>query len=79
MIYIPGPYAASRTAQVLAPDGMVLGLTIDDGTMFNRLLDEVTLPLGAGDLFLLYTDGMSEAMNAGGVSLVGWMSPERPG
>jgi serine phosphatase RsbU (regulator of sigma subunit) len=26
----------------------------------------VTLPLGSGDLFLLYTDGMSEAMNAGG-------------
>ncbi len=66
MIYVPGPYAASRTPQILAPDGMVLGLTIDDGTLFNRLLDEVTLPLGSGDLFLLYTDGMSEAMNAGG-------------
>jgi sigma-B regulation protein RsbU (phosphoserine phosphatase) len=66
MLYVPGPYAVSRTPQVLAPDGMVLGLTIDDGTMFNRLLDEVTLPLGPGDLFLLYTDGMSEAMNADG-------------
>src|SRR5688572_1549916 len=40
MLYVPGPYAVSRTPQVLAPDGMVLGLTIDDGTMFNRLLEE---------------------------------------
>jgi sigma-B regulation protein RsbU (phosphoserine phosphatase) len=66
MVYIPGPYAISRTPRLLAPDGMVLGLTIDDGTMFNRLLEEVTLPIGPGDLFLLYTDGMSEAMNPGG-------------
>jgi serine phosphatase RsbU (regulator of sigma subunit) len=66
MIYVPGPDAASRAPQIVAPDGMVLGLTIDDGTLFNRLLDEVTLPLGSGDLFLLYTDGMSEAMNADG-------------
>jgi sigma-B regulation protein RsbU (phosphoserine phosphatase) len=66
MIYVPGPYAESRAPQILAPDGMVLGLTIDDGTMFTRLLDEVELPLGPGDLFLLYTDGMSEAMNADG-------------
>jgi phosphoserine phosphatase RsbU/P len=34
--------------------------------MFTRFLDEMTLPLGTGDLFLLYTDGMSEAMNAAG-------------
>ena len=66
MIYVPGPYAASRTPISLVPDGMVLGLTIDDGTMFNRLLEEVTLPVRPGDLFLLYTDGMSEAMNTDG-------------
>jgi sigma-B regulation protein RsbU (phosphoserine phosphatase) len=66
MIYVPGPASPSREPQVLAPDGMVLGLTIDDGSMFKRLLDEVTLPLGIGDLFLLYTDGISEAMNPGG-------------
>jgi sigma-B regulation protein RsbU (phosphoserine phosphatase) len=66
MIYVPGPYAVSRTPQILTPDGMVLGLTIDEGQMFTRFLDEMTLPLGTGDLFLLYTDGMSEAMNAAG-------------
>jgi sigma-B regulation protein RsbU (phosphoserine phosphatase) len=30
------------------------------------LLEEVTLPLGRGDLFLLYTDGISDAMNPQG-------------
>ena len=55
-----------RTAQVqvLAPDGMVLGLKLDNGEMFERLLVEETIPLHAGDLYLLFTDGISEAMNA---------------
>ena len=48
------------------PDGMVLGLQIDNGERFNSLLEEVTVPIGPGDLFLLYTDGLSEAMNAEG-------------
>ncbi len=49
--------------KVLAPDGLVVGLTIDDGTLFDSLLEEVTVPLAPGDLFLLFTDGMSEMMN----------------
>ncbi|HEY7791876.1 MAG TPA: SpoIIE family protein phosphatase [Vicinamibacterales bacterium] len=65
LIYVPGPGAPSRTAQVLAPDGLVLGLKIDDGQMFEQLLEEVTLPLRAGDLFVFFTDGISEAMNEG--------------
>jgi serine phosphatase RsbU (regulator of sigma subunit) len=48
------------------PDGMVLGLQFDTGDIFNRTLEEVTLPLGPGDVFLLYTDGISEAMNMEG-------------
>ena len=66
MIYVPGPDALSRTPQVLTPEGMVLGLQFDLGDTFDRLLEEVTLPLGRGDLFLLYTDGISEAMNEQG-------------
>jgi sigma-B regulation protein RsbU (phosphoserine phosphatase) len=66
LIYVPGPYAASRTPRLLAPDGLVLGLQLDEGRTFSRLLEEVTLPLGPGDLFLLYTDGISEAMNVDG-------------
>jgi sigma-B regulation protein RsbU (phosphoserine phosphatase) len=63
LIYVPGPYAPSRTPRLLAPDGMVLGLQLDEGRTFSRLLEEVTLPIGPGDVFLLYTDGISEAMN----------------
>jgi sigma-B regulation protein RsbU (phosphoserine phosphatase) len=63
LIYVLGPYAPSRTPRLLAPDGMVLGLQLDEGRTFSRLLEEVTLPIGPGDVFLLYTDGISEAMN----------------
>jgi sigma-B regulation protein RsbU (phosphoserine phosphatase) len=66
LIYVPGPYADSREARILMPDGMVLGLQIDDGQMFERYLEESSVPLGPGDIFLFYTDGMSEAMNAEG-------------
>ena len=44
----------------------MLGLQLDEGRTFIRLLEEVTLPLGRGDLFVLYTDGLSEAMNGDG-------------
>jgi serine phosphatase RsbU (regulator of sigma subunit) len=66
LVYVPGPDASSRAAQVLTPEGMVLGLQFDLGDTFDRLLEEVTLPLGRGDLFVLYTDGISEAMNTQG-------------
>jgi len=66
LVYVPGPDNGSRAAQVLTPEGMVLGLQFDLGDTFDRLLEEVTLPLGRGDLFLLYTDGISEAMNPSG-------------
>ena len=66
LIYLPGPYASRRAAQVLLPDGMVLGLNLDDGALFERQLEEATLPLGPGDLCLLYTDGITEASNSEG-------------
>jgi serine phosphatase RsbU (regulator of sigma subunit) len=66
LVYVPGPYAPSRASQTLQPEGMVLGLQFDTGDLFSRTLAELTLPLGLGDLFLLYTDGISEAMNITG-------------
>jgi serine phosphatase RsbU (regulator of sigma subunit) len=63
LIYLPGAYASARGVRILAPDGLVLGLKIDNGEMFERLLQEESLPLGPGDLFVLFTDGISEAMN----------------
>lgn len=54
----------SGRAEVLAPDGLVLGLRIDDGGVkFTRLLQEAMLPLGRGDVLMFFTDGLSEAMN----------------
>ena len=50
--------------KILAPDGMVVGLKLDNGEMFDRLLREETIPLRPGDLYLFFTDGISEAMNA---------------
>jgi serine phosphatase RsbU (regulator of sigma subunit) len=64
MMYLPGPGCGAREVQVLAPDGLVLGLKIDSGEMFERLLVEESLPLHPGDLYLLFTDGITEAMNA---------------
>jgi phosphoserine phosphatase RsbU/P len=63
---LPSAVAMRRRVQVHAPDGLVLGLKIDKGERFNSLLREVMLPLGAGDLVLLFTDGVSDAMNAAG-------------
>ena len=51
-------------ARILAPSGMVVGLKLDNGEMFERLLEEQTIQLGAGDLFVFFTDGISEAMNS---------------
>src|SRR5258706_1415073 len=65
LIHVPGPGASSRSARILAPDGLVMGLKIDDaGPMFERLLEEETISLREGDVFVLFTDGISEAMNS---------------
>ena len=40
-----------------------MGLGIDRGSRFGEILEEVVVPLGSGDLFLFFTDGLSEAMN----------------
>ena len=63
LIYVPGPAADTRLARILAPEGMVLGLKLDNGEMFEKLLEEDTISLGAGDLYLFFTDGITEAMN----------------
>ena len=52
-----------RHARLLAPDGLVVGLQIDDGTMFENLLQEQTIALAPGDLVVWFTDGISETMN----------------
>jgi sigma-B regulation protein RsbU (phosphoserine phosphatase) len=64
LMYLPGDDAPGRRrVRILTPDGMVLGLQLDAGNLFERLLEEQTIPLHDGDLFVFYTDGISEAMN----------------
>ena len=64
LIYLPAGEAGRREAQVLTPDGLVLGLRFDGiAEKFQQLLEEWTLPVTAGDVFALYTDGVTEAMN----------------
>jgi serine phosphatase RsbU (regulator of sigma subunit) len=55
----------TRQAHVLAPSGMVVGLHLDDiQVRFESLLEELSIPLQPGDVFVLFTDGITEAMNA---------------
>jgi sigma-B regulation protein RsbU (phosphoserine phosphatase) len=64
LMFVPGPGTAEdRAVRVLAPDGLVLGLNLDNGEMFERLLEEETINLRRGDLVVLFTDGITEAMN----------------
>ncbi len=56
--------SGDRVVDVLTPDGLVLGLKIDGGELFARLLVDAELTLRRGDLLLWFTDGITEAMNA---------------
>jgi serine phosphatase RsbU (regulator of sigma subunit) len=64
LIRLPAGAPGERRAQVLVPNGLVLGLKIDNGERFEALLEEVSVPLAAGDVFVFFTDGVSEQMNA---------------
>jgi serine phosphatase RsbU (regulator of sigma subunit) len=55
--------ARTGLTRVLAPPG--LGLGLDAGTRFDRILEEAEVPLTPGDFFLFFTDGLSEAMHEG--------------
>jgi serine phosphatase RsbU (regulator of sigma subunit) len=62
LIYLPA--TGGDGVQVLTPSGMVLGLRLDGvQEKFTELLEERTITIGPGDVFVLYTDGVTEAMN----------------
>jgi serine phosphatase RsbU (regulator of sigma subunit) len=65
LIFLPGPASPRPRAQVLTPSGMVVGLRLPGAAdKFEELLEEDTVPLHAGDVIVLYTDGITEAMNS---------------
>jgi sigma-B regulation protein RsbU (phosphoserine phosphatase) len=61
------PLLYKRSAQSVTPvkpPGMVLG--IDSGSVFDRLTNEVAVPLERDDCLVLYTDGVTEAIDGEG-------------
>ena len=57
-----GAAADSFEVRVLAPDGLVLGLAgLEE--QFNSLIEQHRLSIREGDVAVLFTDGVSEAMN----------------
>ena len=64
LIFLPAPSPTAPAARVLTPSGMVLGLRIDGAAeKFSELLEEERVDLATGDVIVLYTDGITEAMN----------------
>jgi sigma-B regulation protein RsbU (phosphoserine phosphatase) len=54
-------------SEVVIAEGMVLGLRLPGASeRFQTMLQEHTRPIRPGDVVLLYTDGVTEAMNAAG-------------
>ena len=64
LILVPGADPVGlRKCRMVTPDGMVVGLQIDDGQLFESLLQETTVSLADDDLLVFFTDGISETMN----------------
>jgi len=59
-LYKAGEVAVER----LNPKGMAVG--IDSGGVFDRFCTDFLFRFGPGDLLLMYTDGLTEALDAGG-------------
>jgi phosphoserine phosphatase RsbU/P len=54
-------------SEVIVPSGMVLGLRLPGAAeRFSEVLEEHTRQIRPGDVFVLYTDGISEAMDPAG-------------
>ncbi len=51
----------TNTTQQVNPRGIALGL--DKGQRYESIIEEISIPIAAGDVFVFYTDGVSESMN----------------
>ncbi|MEW5796407.1 MAG: SpoIIE family protein phosphatase [Candidatus Zixiibacteriota bacterium] len=58
--------ASSRRTSRLNPSGMPLGVPDTQGTGFDNAVEELRVQLEDGDAFILYTDGITEAVNRDG-------------
>jgi sigma-B regulation protein RsbU (phosphoserine phosphatase) len=65
--HTPVLVVAGGTTHVVSPEGMVVGLRLPGASeRFETLLEEHTRPIHDGDVIVLYTDGITEAMNPAG-------------
>jgi sigma-B regulation protein RsbU (phosphoserine phosphatase) len=55
---------ASQTVTLVKSPGMVVG--IDSGNVFDRITTDFAVPLERDDCLVLYTDGVTEALNSDG-------------
>ena len=59
--------SAGGGADVVVPNGMVLGLRLPGASeRFEQMLEEYCQPIAQGDVIVLYTDGITEAMDTAG-------------
>jgi sigma-B regulation protein RsbU (phosphoserine phosphatase) len=56
---------ATQTVEAIKPPGMVLG--IDSGSVFDRLTNDFNVPIERDDCLVLYTDGVTEALDSEGL------------
>jgi serine phosphatase RsbU (regulator of sigma subunit) len=59
--------ARKKACEKWAPPGM--GMALDEGTLFQRVLGEDKRTMSRGDAILLYSDGLTEAVNPAGEEL----------
>lgn len=55
---------ATKSVTLVKPPGMVVG--IDSGSVFDRITSDFAISLERDDCLLLYTDGVTEALDANG-------------
>src|SRR5690606_30616925 len=60
------PLLLRSTGEVEQLPGAGLAIGLDDGELFDEMLQEREVKFGAGDLLALYTDGITEAANPQG-------------
>jgi len=51
----------TNTTQMVNPRGIALGL--EKGQRYKSIIEGISIPIAEGDVFVFYTDGVSESMN----------------
>ena len=60
ILYRPG----TNKTYYLNPRGFPVGISLNDEELFDRSLEDDSIRLAKGDIVIIYTDGVTEAMNS---------------